>query len=146
MTPKNVDYIDRLRRLAINDERLAEDDLGRLGRRRVDARSEVARARPPRRARRGRWRRAVLRAHGRRGGGAPARPPPRSWTCWSASPRRRSPGVVAAAPKVAMALGYDIDEALDGLAPRADRTLAAEQADRVACSTASLRDETPSLR
>jgi hypothetical protein len=53
------------------------------------------------------------------------------------------PNVVAAAPSLAMALGYDVDDAIDD-------DLALDYSPRrptaVACRTASLREETPSFR
>ena len=55
------------------------------------------------------------------------------------------PCVVAAAPKLALALGYDVDDAFE-TSRAADVGSAAEQPDRGGLSTASLREETPSFR
>ena len=108
-----MDYTDRLRRLAINDERLAEDDLAALGvgAEGLDPRS-LALARV-----------AALVAIG---GAEPsfgsqadaavsagATPSEIVDVLIGIIPVVGLPRVVAAAPKVALALGYDIDEALD---------------------------------
>jgi 4-carboxymuconolactone decarboxylase len=110
-----VDYTDRLRRLAINDERLAEDGLDDVGIGVVglDAKS-LALARI-----------AALVAVGG------AEPSFGSQTDAAVSvgaspseivdvlvgiiPVVGLPRVVAAAPKVALALGHDIDDAFDGV-------------------------------
>ena len=111
-----MDYTDRLRRLAINDERLGEDDLGDLGVGidGLDSKS-LALARVAALV-------AVGGAEPSFGSQADAA------VCAGATPGEivdvpvgiipvvGLPRVVAAAPKVAMALGYDIEEALDGSA------------------------------
>jgi 4-carboxymuconolactone decarboxylase len=105
-----VDYTDRLRRLAINDERIAEDDLGDLGVAPdgLDAKS-LALARI-----------AALVAVG---GAEPsfgsqadaavsagATPAEIVDVLVGIIPVVGLPRVVAAAPKVAMALGYDLED------------------------------------
>ena len=55
------------------------------------------------------------------------------------------PCVVAAAPSLAMALGYDIDDALEQR-PVCDLGYAPSRPTVVAWCTASLREETPSFR
>lgn len=105
-----MDYKDRLRRLAINDERIAEDDLGDLGLGPdgLDAKS-LALARI-----------AALVAVG---GAEPsfgsqadaavsagATPAEIVDVLVGIIPVVGLPRVVAAAPKVAMALGYDLDD------------------------------------
>ena len=55
------------------------------------------------------------------------------------------PSVVAAAPSLAMALGYDVDDALEEHSG-GDLGYSPSRPTAVACSTASLREETPSFR
>ena len=55
------------------------------------------------------------------------------------------PSVVAAAPSLAMALGYDVDDALEAHSC-GDLGYSPSRPTPVACSTASLREETPSFR
>ncbi len=55
------------------------------------------------------------------------------------------PSVVAAAPRLALALGYDIDDALERTRPWSDYEPPMSPS-VVARSTASLREDTPSLR
>jgi alkylhydroperoxidase/carboxymuconolactone decarboxylase family protein YurZ len=55
------------------------------------------------------------------------------------------PSVVAAAPNLAMALGYDVDDALAAHSA-SDLGYSPSRPTTVACSTASLREETPSFR
>jgi len=113
---EDVDYAERLRRLAINDERLAEDDLGEVGVAPdgLDAKT-LALARI-----------AALVAVG---GAEPSFGSQADAAVSSgASPHEivdvlvgiipvvGFPLVVAAAPKVAMALGYDLDDAMDATA------------------------------
>ncbi len=113
---EDVDYAERLRRLAINDERLAEDDLGEVGVAPdgLDAKT-LALARI-----------AALVAVG---GAEPSFGSQADAAVSSgASPQEivdvlvgiipvvGFPLVVAAAPKVAMALGYDLDDAMDATA------------------------------
>ena len=109
-----MDYTDRLRRLAINDERLADDDLGEVGvgPDGLDAKS-LALARI-----------AALVAVG----GAEPSFGSQSDAAVSAGatpaeivdvlvgviPVVGLPLVVASAPKVAAALGYDMDDVLEG--------------------------------
>ena len=113
---EDVDYAERLRRLAINDERLAEDDLGEVGVAPdgLDAKT-LALARI-----------AALVAIG---GAEPsfgsqadaavssgATPQEIVDVLVGIIPVVGFPRVVAAAPKVAMALGYDLDDAMDATA------------------------------
>jgi alkylhydroperoxidase/carboxymuconolactone decarboxylase family protein YurZ len=109
-----VDYTDRLRRLAINDERLGEDDLGDLGGgfdgldpkclalARVAALVAVGGAEPS------------FGSQADAAVSAGATPSEIVDVLVGIIPVVGLPRVVAAAPKVAMALGYDIEEALDG--------------------------------
>ena len=55
------------------------------------------------------------------------------------------PSVVAAAPSLAMALGYDVDDAMEAHSG-GDLGYSPSRPTAVTCSTASLREETPSLR
>ena len=108
-----MDYTDRLRRLAINDERLAEDDLGALGvgaegldpkslaLARVAALVAIGGAEPS------------FGSQADAAVSAGATPSEIVDVLIGIIPVVGLPRVVAAAPKVAMALGYDIDEALD---------------------------------
>ncbi len=111
-----MDYTDRLRRLAINDERLGEDDLGDLGAgidgldskslalARVAALVAVGGAEPS------------FGSQADAAVSAGASPGEIVDVLVGIIPVVGLPRVVAAAPKVAMALGYDIEEALDGSA------------------------------
>ncbi len=115
-----MDYTDRLRRLAINDERLAEDDLGDLGvgaegldpkslaLARVAALVAVGGAEPS------------FGSQADAAVSAGATPAEIVDVLVGIIPVVGLPRVVAAAPLVAMALGYDIEDALDG--PAATRT------------------------
>ena len=108
-----MDYTDRLRRLAINDERLGEDDLGDLGvgidgldskslaLARVAALVAVGGAEPS------------FGSQADAAVSAGATPSEIVDVLIGIIPVVGLPRVVAAAPKVALALGYDIDEALD---------------------------------
>jgi 4-carboxymuconolactone decarboxylase len=107
-----VDYTDRLRRLAINDERLVEDDLSditgadgldpkTLALARVGALVAVGGAEPS------------FGSQTDAAVSAGATPDEIVDVLIGVIPVVGIPRVVAAAPKVAMALGYDLDQALD---------------------------------
>jgi 4-carboxymuconolactone decarboxylase len=116
-----VDYTDRLRRLAINDERLAEEDLGELGAGhegldpktlalvRVAALVAVGGAEPS------------FGSHTDAAVSAGATPAEIVDVLVGIIAVVGLPRVVAAAPKMAMALGYDVDEALDGTSAGPDQ-------------------------
>ena len=111
-----MDYTDRLRRLAINDERLADDDLGEVGAgpdgldpkslalARIAALVAVGGAEPS------------FGSQSDAAVSAGATPAEIVDVLVGVIPVVGLPRVVAAAPKVAMALGYDMDDVLEGSA------------------------------
>ncbi|MCD2441879.1 carboxymuconolactone decarboxylase family protein [Agromyces sp. SYSU K20354] len=111
-----MDYADRLRRLAINDERLAEDDLGdvavmpdgldakTLALARIAALVAVGGAEPS------------FGSQADAAVSAGASPQDIVDVLVGIIPVVGFPLVVAAAPKVALALGYDLDDAMDATA------------------------------
>lgn len=113
---EDVDYAERLRRLAINDERLAEDDLGEVGvapdgldaktlaLTRIAALVAVGGAEPS------------FGSQADAAVSSGATPQEIVDVLVGIIPVVGFPLVVAAAPKVAMALGYDLDDAMDATA------------------------------
>ena len=106
-----LDYREVLRLLAINDEHFAEESGVGVESAELDPKT-LALVRHQR-THGGRWRGSILRSRGRcRGecgcdGRRDRRGAARRRFC------RRTPSVVAAAPSLAMALGYDINDALE---------------------------------
>ena len=140
-----MDYTDVLRLLAINDARFGEE-CAATGR--VESASSIRR-----RWRSSGWRRWSRSAASEPSYGAEADAAVNAGATAAeivdvlvgVVPVVGLPCVVAAAPKLAMALGYDIDEAL-GAAVRGSAAYPPSRPIAVACSTASLRDDTPSFR